>query len=92
MATQPTTRRIKRSFTLTPEAVAFLTETRQARQAGSDSEALDLLLRELKLEANRQELEAATKAYYDNASETELSEQRDWARQTSGNMWTGAPE
>jgi len=92
MATQPTTRRVKRSFTLTPEAVDFLTETRQARQAGSDSEALDLLLRELMLEAKRQELEAATKAYYDNASGTELAEQRDWAGQTSGNMWTGAPE
>jgi len=92
MATQPTTRRVKRSFTLTPEAVAFLTETRQARRAGSDSETLDLLLRELMLEAKRQELDAATKAYYDAASETELAEQGAWAGQTAANMWTGVPE
>ena len=67
---------MKKSFTLTPESVAFLGETRQRRQAASDSEALDSLLRELMLEAKRQELEAATKEYYDTASDEELAEQR----------------
>jgi hypothetical protein len=61
MTIQATDRKMKKSFTLAPESVAFLSETRQRRKAGSDSEALDMLLRELMLEAKRQELEAATK-------------------------------
>ena len=92
MTMQATTRKMKKSFTLPPEAVAFLGETRQRRQAGSDSEALDLLLRELMLEAKRQELEAATKEYYDTASDEELAEQREWAEQTAPGMWIGIPE
>jgi hypothetical protein len=79
MTIQATTRRVKRSFTLTPEVAAFVTETRQRRRAKSDSEALVLLLRELMLEAKREKFEAATKAYYDTASEEELAEQREWA-------------
>jgi hypothetical protein len=88
---QATTRKMKKSFTLTPESVAFLGETRQRRQAGSDSEALDLLLRELMLEAKRQQLEAATKEYYDTAEDQELAEQREWAELTAPGMWMGIP-
>lgn len=89
---QATTRKMKKSFTLTAESVAFLSETRQQRKAGSDSEALDLLLRELMQEAKRQQLEAATKEYYDTASEEELAEQREWAEQTAPSIWIGLPE
>ena len=83
---QATSRKMKRSFTLTPESVAFVAETRQKRKAGSDSEALDLLLRELMLEAKRQEFEAATKAYYDTASDEELAEQTEWAEMVGPNI------
>jgi uncharacterized membrane-anchored protein len=83
---------MKKSFTLAPESVAFLSETRQRRKAGSDSEALDMLLRELMLEAKRQELEAATKEYYDTASDEELAEQLEWAEMASASMWRGVPE
>ena len=54
MTIQATSRKVKRSFTLTPEVVAFVGEMRQKRGAGPDSEALDLLLREVMLEAKRQ--------------------------------------
>ncbi len=80
MTTQTATRKVKRSFTLSPESVAFVRETRQRRQAHSDSEALDLLLREQVLEAKRQQLEAETKAYYDSASDKELREASEWAQ------------
>jgi hypothetical protein len=83
---QAANRRVKRSFTLTPEAVAFLSETRQNRRAGSDSEALDLLLRELMLEAKRQEINLAFKQYYDSASEEELVEQQEWAEMAGPNI------
>ena len=92
MTMQATERKIKKSFTLAPEAVAFLSETREKRKAGSDSEALDMLLRELMLEAKRQALEAATKEYYDTASDEELAEQLEWAEITSASMWHGVPE
>jgi hypothetical protein len=79
MATQAAGRKIKRSFTLAPESVTFLTETRGKRCTGSDSETLDLLLGELRLEAKRRELDAAIKAYYDSATDEELAEQHEWA-------------
>lgn len=92
MTVQATKRKVKRSFTLTPESLAFVHETRCRRRASSDSEALDLLLKEQMLAARRQEIDAAFEAYYDNASEEELQEQRQWAEGTAGNMWIGIPE
>ena len=71
---------MKRSFTLTPEVVAFVGEMRQKRGAGSDSVALDLLLREAMLEAKRQQIDAAYKDYYDTASDEDLAEQLEWAK------------
>ena len=89
---QATRRKMKRSFTLTPEVVAFVGETRQKRGAGSDSEALDLLVRDVMLEAKRLEIDAACKEYYDTASEQDLAEQREWAEMTGPNMFRGVPE
>jgi hypothetical protein len=83
---------MKRSFTLSPEAVAYVGQTRQKRGAGSDSEALDLLIREAMLEAKRQEIDAAYKEYYDTASEEDLAEQRLWAEMTGPNMFLGVPD
>jgi hypothetical protein len=87
MTMQATARKMKRSFTLSPEAVAYVGETRQNRGAGSDSEALDLLIREAMLEAKRQQIDAAYKEYYDTASEEDLAEQREWAEMTGPNMF-----
>ncbi len=92
MTMQATARKMKRSFTLTPESVAFVADTRQKRRAGSDSEALDLLLREARLEVKRQELEASITAYYDSISDEERKEQADWAENTAPNMWLEVPE
>lgn len=86
MTTQAINRKMKKSFTLTPEVVAFLTETRKKRKARSDSEALDLLLRESILEAKRQEIDAAYKEYYDSASEEDLVEQQRWAEMVGPNI------
>jgi hypothetical protein len=87
-----TSRKIKRSFTLTPETVAFVDETRLKRAAGSDSEALEMLLREAMLEAKRQKIDAARKEYYDTASEPDLAEQREWAEMTGPNIFSGMPK
>jgi hypothetical protein len=92
MTMQATARKIKRSFTLAPECVAFVADTRQRRQAGSDSEALNLLLREAMLEVKRQELEASITAYYDSITDEEMAEEREWAVNTAPNLWLGVPE
>jgi hypothetical protein len=92
MTMQATNRKIKRSFSLTPEVVAFVGEIRQKRGAGSDSEALDLVLREAMLETKRQQIDAAYQNYYDTASDEDLAEQREWAKMTGPNMFSGVPE
>jgi hypothetical protein len=88
MTIQATNRRLKRSFTLTPEVVAFVGEIRQRRGAGSDSEALDMLLRESMLEVKRREVDAAYKEYYDTVSDEELTEQEEWAEMAGPNVLT----
>jgi hypothetical protein len=92
MTMQATARKMKRSFTLSHEAVAHVRETRRKRGTASDSEALDLLLREAMLEAKRQEIDAACKEYYDTASDKDLAEQREWAEMTGPNMFLGVPD
>lgn len=89
---QATVRKMKRSFSLTPESVAFVADTRRQRQAGSDSEALDILLREAMLEVKRQELEASITAYYDSITDEERAEEREWADNTAPNLWLGVPK
>lgn len=92
MTIQATTRNIRRSFTLAPEALAFVKESRQRLGAASNSQALELLLREAMRQAKPREIDAACKEYYDTASEEDLAEQREWAERTGPNMMNMAPE
>jgi|SRR5580698_5363671 hypothetical protein len=78
MSTQPKARKIRRSFTLSLDSVRFIKKTRRRRGVRSDSEALELLLRDTMLETRRQEIDAACTEYYDTASDEELAEQRRW--------------
>jgi hypothetical protein len=89
MTMQATERKIKRSFTLSPEAVAYVGETRRKRGAGSDSEAIDLLLREAMNEARQQEIEAACREFYDTASQDQLAEQREWEKVVGAKVFLG---
>ena len=79
MTTQATTRKIKRSFTLSHHSSAFVTEVRRRSHARSDSEALDMLLQEAMAAQRKAELDAAVTAYYDNATDEELQESAEWA-------------
>jgi hypothetical protein len=92
MTNKATDRRVKRSFTLAPEVLAFVMETRRKRKAGSDSEALNLLLNEQMLEAKRRDIDAAIKQYYDAAGDGELQEQREWGEAAGPNLFAGIPE
>jgi hypothetical protein len=92
MTIQASTRKIRRSFTLTPEAMAFVRETRNRRGAGSDSKAVELLLKESMLEEKRQATDAACKEYFDSASDEVLAEQREWAEMAWPSILMAATE
>ena len=92
MTTETTQRKVKCSFTLSPETARFLRQTREERQTRSDSETLDLLLRELLQRQKEQQLEAAYTEYYDSITEEDRADQRAWAENAATNMWIGIPE
>jgi len=86
MSSQATTNKIKRSFTITPESALFLRQSRQEINAGSDSEALDLLLRELMVKRKLRAVDAAYTDYYNSIPDTQVTEERDWAEIVGPNI------
>ena len=92
MSNQAATRKVKRSFTLSRETAAYVTEVRHRCQARSDSEALDMVLRDAMTAQKKSDLDAAVKAYYDNATDEELREQEEWAKGAGASMFLGIPE
>lgn len=71
--------KIKKSYSISREAESFVRKVRHARKIASDSEALDMLLRESIEFHRKSSVDAAYRAYYDSASEQELLEEREWA-------------
>lgn len=92
MASPATSRKIKRSFTLSRDSVEFLHETRVRRRAQSDSEALDLLLQDARCQARLSQLDAEYKDYYDNATDEELQGRHEWAEMAGPSFLTDSPE
>ena len=78
--------RVKKSYSLSGEAVAFVARIRRARKIGSDSETLDLLIRQAMEIQRKSKVDAAYKAYYDMASDADLAEESSWA-EFSGAEW-----
>ena len=78
MITTKSTRKAKKSFSISPESESFIRKTREERGAGSESEALDLLLRELMAIQQRREIEAAYTDYYDSLTDRDVAEEREW--------------
>ena len=89
MAAHATLNKIKRSFTITPESAAFLRLARAERNAGSDSETLDLLLKELMEKHKLAEIDEAYTAYYDAASDEQLEDEKEWAEMVGPNVLAG---
>lgn len=73
-------RRLKkrRTFTLSPESLAYLEQEAHRRNAGSHSAVLDELLKEKDRERQLAALEAATTAHYDSLSDAEVKEDKVW--------------
>jgi hypothetical protein len=68
----------RRTFTLSPESLAYLEQQARERKLNSQSAVLDELLREKTVELRRAALEANVTAYYDSLSDEEVEEQRAW--------------
>lgn len=69
----------RRTFTLSPESLAYLDEQARQRKLGSQSAFLDELLLAKTMEQRRAALEANVTAYYDSLSDEEVEEHRAWA-------------
>jgi predicted AAA+ superfamily ATPase len=67
--------RKKVSTTISPESYAFLRALIRSRKAENLAQALDYVLDEMRRAENRARLEAATNAYYDNASQEAIDEE-----------------
>jgi hypothetical protein len=68
----------RRTFTLSPESLAYIERQARERKLGSQSAFLDELLLEKTAEQRKAALEANVIAYYDSLSDEESQEIRAW--------------
>ncbi len=73
-----TRRKLRKTYTLSREAVSILEAERKARKAVSSSSALDELLRERQHQSEMQQIAASVTGYYDSLTEQDLQEQNLW--------------
>ena len=71
-------RKVKKSFSISLEAEVFLRQVRQERRISSDSETLDLLLRELMVTRKQRVIDSDYRDYYNSLSDEDVAEQRSW--------------
>jgi hypothetical protein len=71
-------RKAKKSYTLSPESVAFLEAMRKKQRAASVSAILEEILQEVRREHNRATVERAIADYYGSLSAQEVAEQAEW--------------
>ncbi len=80
MRTTPkkTDRKAKKSYTLSPESVAFLETLRKRRRAASISSVLEEILQAVRRQQERASIEKSVSAYYSSLSDQEVLEQAQW--------------
>lgn len=71
-------RKRKRSYTLSPESVAFLESLRKGRHAASTSSVLDEILQSVRRQQERASIAKSVSAYYSSLSDKEMAEQSEW--------------
>jgi len=80
MSQAGTHRKVKRTFSLSPEALACLEAIQMDQHLPSVSAALDQVIREKKLEAENKRISASVTNYYDSIGEEEMAEDRAWGQ------------
>lgn len=71
-------RKAKKSYTLSPESVAFLEAMRKKQRASSISAILEEILQEVRREHDRAAVERAVADYYGSLSTQEVAEHAEW--------------
>jgi hypothetical protein len=71
-------RKVKKSFTLSSESVAYLEEVRKKNGADSMSAILEEILQAARREEKRAAIDRAMKEYYDSLTDEEVEEERQW--------------
>jgi hypothetical protein len=71
-------RKVKKSYTLSPESVEFLEAMRKKRHAASVSSILEEILQTVRRHQGKAALEKAVSHYYSSLSQEEAEEQIDW--------------
>jgi hypothetical protein len=77
--TAPSARKEKKSYTLSPESVAFLETMRKKRHAASISSLLDEILQAVRRQHERAALERAVTGYYGSLSDADTTELAEWS-------------
>lgn len=72
------TGRVKKSYSISPEAEQFVRRMRKARKIGSESETVDQLLRESMLAHSARGIDAAYTSYFDGATSGDLEVEAAW--------------
>jgi hypothetical protein len=71
-------RKLRKTFTLSAEAVAIIEQERKARRSQSASSALDALLKDRSRQRQMTKIAASISNYYDSLSEEEIKENELW--------------
>lgn len=69
----------KRSYTLSPESVAFLENLRKRRRASSTSAVLEEIVQAARRRGARAAIEKSVSEYYSSLAAEEMREQTEWA-------------
>lgn len=71
-------RKVKKSFSISRESDSFIREIAKERKSPSESETLDVLLKELIVARQQRAIEAAYTKYYDSLTEDEIEAETAW--------------
>jgi DNA-binding PadR family transcriptional regulator len=72
-------RKAKKSYTLSPESVAFLEALREKRNATSTSSVLEEIIQTIRLGQKKRAIEQAVTDYYSSLPKEERDDQAAWA-------------
>jgi DNA-binding PadR family transcriptional regulator len=82
-------RKEKKTFTLSPQSVAFLEALREKRSALSTSAVLEDILQAVRREQEKASIDAAVADYYDSLSREEAQDQANWGEFALGEFPRG---
>lgn len=84
--TMSNTRKVRKTYTISPQSAAFLETLRRQRRAASTSSVIEEILQALRSKQKRRALDAAVKEYYDSLTAEEELELQEWGEFASAQL------